>query len=93
MFDLWVLSPLFWMGADNVCREDNAYSYFHNQRLRSASSDPNHEKNDQRPITVSRTVEEDRQNEKVVHGMKLLLAARERVLSLSEQRVRLPQEK
>ncbi|KAF8627554.1 hypothetical protein AX15_004374 [Amanita polypyramis BW_CC] len=74
--------------------EDNVYSYFqsqsHNQRLRSASSDPNHEKNDPRLNAVSRTVEEDRQNEKVVHGMKLLLAARERVLTLSEQRLLIP---
>ena len=73
-------------------RDDNAYSYFqsHAQRVRSASSDPNHERNDQRKNTISRTartVEEDRHNEKVVHGMKLLLAARDRVLTLSEQRV------
>lgn len=73
-------------------RDDNAYSYFqsHTQRVRSASSDPNHERNDQRKNTISRTartVEEDRHNEKVVHGMKLLLAARDRVLTLSEQRV------
>jgi hypothetical protein len=33
------------------------------------------------------TFEEDRKNERLVHAMKLLLAARERVLSLSEQRV------
>ncbi len=73
-------------------RDDNTYSYFqsHNQRARSASSDPNHEKNEQRMNTISRTVrmvEEDKHNEKVVHGMKLLLAARDRVLTLSEQRV------
>lgn len=70
-------------------RDDNTYSYFqsHNQRARSASSDSNHEKNEQRISRTVRTVEEDKHNEKVVHGMKLLLAARDRVLSLSEQRV------
>ena len=31
--------------------------------------------------------EEDRKNERLIHAMKLLLAARDRVLSLSEQRV------
>lgn len=35
------------------------------------------------------TVEMDRQNERIAQAMKLLLTARERVLSLSEQRVRL----
>lgn len=36
------------------------------------------------------TSEEDRWNERVVQGMRLLLAARERVLSIAEQRVLLP---
>ena len=35
------------------------------------------------------SLEEDRQNERLVHAVKLLLAARDRVLTLSEQRVRL----
>ncbi|KAF8332471.1 hypothetical protein F5887DRAFT_996978 [Amanita rubescens] len=76
--------------------DDNTYSYFqsHNhQRARSASSDSNHEKNEQRMNTISRTVrmvEEDKHNEKVIHGMKLLLAARDRVLTLSEQRLLIP---
>lgn len=76
--------------------DGDAYSYFQlqKQRQRSASSDPNHEKNDQRlNTTISRTVrtvEEDRHNEKVAHGMKLLLAARDRVLTLAEQRMLIP---
>jgi hypothetical protein len=78
--------------------DDNVYSYFqsyNNQRLRSASSDPNYDKNDQlhtapRTVQLSRTAEDERQNEKVAHGMKLLLAARERVLTLAEQRTLIP---
>lgn len=34
------------------------------------------------------TSEEDRRNERVVQGMRLLLAARERILTIAEQRVR-----
>lgn len=33
------------------------------------------------------TSEEDRRNERVVQGMRLLLAARERILTMAEQRV------
>lgn len=36
------------------------------------------------------TSEEDRRNERVVQGMRLLLAARERILTIAEQRVLLP---
>ncbi|KIL55272.1 hypothetical protein M378DRAFT_91110 [Amanita muscaria Koide BX008] len=80
--------------------DDNVYSYFQSQRLRSASSDP-YDKNDNQPHTImtrplqqqiapTRTLEDERQNEKVAHGMKLLLAARERVLTLAEQRTLIP---
>ena len=43
-----------------------------------------------RTVQLPRTAEDERQNEKVAHGMKLLLAARERVLTLAEQRVSRP---
>ncbi|KAM6492893.1 hypothetical protein JOM56_011027 [Amanita muscaria] len=81
--------------------DDNVYYYFQSQRLRSASSDP-YDKNDNQPHTImtrplqqqqlapTRTLEDERQNEKVAHGMKLLLAARERVLTLAEQRTLIP---
>ena len=44
------------------------------------------------PLPMSRSpinFEEDRQQERLVHAAKLLLAARDRVLTLSEQRVRI----
>ncbi|KAK2461387.1 hypothetical protein APHAL10511_006611 [Amanita phalloides] len=71
--------------------DENPYSYFqpHHPRMRSASSDPNHEKQDLRLRTV-RTMDEDKHNEKVAHGMKLVLAARDRVLTLTEQRLLIP---
>ncbi|KAM6492888.1 hypothetical protein JOM56_011022 [Amanita muscaria] len=77
--------------------DDNVYSYFQSQMLLSVSSDP-YNKNDNQPHTImttqqqlapTRTLEDEGQNEKVAHGMKLLLAARERVLTLAEQRVSL----
>lgn len=72
-------------------RDDSAYSYSNNTQAGSASSDlkdnssiiaPN-------PSAAQKlfTPEEDARNENIVQAMKLLLAARERVLTLSEQRV------
>ncbi|KAF8637461.1 hypothetical protein AX17_002806 [Amanita inopinata Kibby_2008] len=45
------------------------------------------------PITTTKNakiIEDDTQKERIAHGMKLLLSARERVLSLSEQRLLIP---
>ena len=72
-----------------------------NFRPRSASSDLNEANSDttnthtatlsDAPLRTQTqplvTTEEDVQNENIAHAMKLLLAARERVLTLSEQRV------
>jgi hypothetical protein len=86
--------------------DDITYLYFQDKNRRSASSDTDNPTPDRliynnnntsvhhvtpdlsspSPITF----EEDRKNERLVHAMKLLLAARERVLSLSEQRTLMP---
>ena len=83
-----------------VFRDDSTYSYFQDKRRQSASSDLN-EPTKPAAATTTRvvspdhavlrspiTLEEDRGNERLVHAIKLLLASRERVLTLSEQRVR-----
>ncbi|EDR00781.1 uncharacterized protein LACBIDRAFT_312952 [Laccaria bicolor S238N-H82] len=76
--------------------DDSTYSYFQNKRRQSASSDLNEQI---KPRVVSPeyaalrspiTLEEDRGNERLVHAIKLLLASRERVLTLSEQRILAP---
>ncbi|KAG6852718.1 hypothetical protein C0991_009582 [Blastosporella zonata] len=75
--------------------DDDNYSYPQdNQRLRSASSDrtpstdfsSNAYSSEDGPRRVIAPAA-DRQNERIVQAMKLLLIARERVLTLSEQRV------
>lgn len=81
-------------------RDDVTYSYFQKQQntyaqsaITSVSSTTPTSANSagMSPITRSPiTSEEDRRNERVVQGMRLLLAARERVLTLSEQRVSHP---
>ena len=88
--------------TDIQFRDDSTYSYFQ-ERRRSATSDLNEIPTSNRnshvevrrsvastPDFASRspiTFEEDRQNERLVQAVKLLLAARDRVLTLSEQRV------
>jgi hypothetical protein len=52
-----------------------------NDRPASGSTTPNTSE------LVYATPDEDQRNERVAHAMKLLLAARDRVLTLSEQRV------
>ncbi|KAF8063943.1 hypothetical protein FPV67DRAFT_1502917 [Lyophyllum atratum] len=78
--------------------DDTNYSYTQdNYRFRSASSDhtPSTEfssnafSNDEAPRRVI-TPAVDRQNERIAQAMKLLLIARERVLTLSEQRLLSP---
>ncbi|GLB44312.1 putative uncharacterized conserved protein (DUF2363) [Lyophyllum shimeji] len=78
--------------------DDTNYSYTQdNYRLRSASSDhtPSTEfssnafSNDEVPRRVIAPAA-DRQNERIAQAMKLLLVARERVLTLSEQRLLTP---
>ncbi|KIK01723.1 hypothetical protein K443DRAFT_132167 [Laccaria amethystina LaAM-08-1] len=78
--------------------DDSTYSYFQDKRRQSASSDLNEPTKPAATRVVSPeyalrspiTVEEDRGNERLVHAIKLLLASRERVLTLSEQRVLAP---
>ncbi|KAF8963240.1 hypothetical protein BDZ97DRAFT_1039592 [Flammula alnicola] len=67
--------------------DDSTYSYF---QKRSASSDTNDYAPMARITPSPISFEEDRKNERLVHAMKLLLAARDRVLSLSEQRTLAP---
>ena len=85
-------------------RDDSTYSYFQERRRSATSdpnepltSNRNNHVDIRRnvasvtPDFVPRSpisLEEDRQNERLVHAVKLLLAARDRVLTLSEQRVR-----
>lgn len=84
-------------------RDDLTYLYFQDKNKGSASSDTDKPTPDRLNYSVNTpvhhvtpnpsspspiTFEEDKKNERLIHAMKLLLAARERVLSLSEQRVR-----
>ncbi|EKM76655.1 hypothetical protein AGABI1DRAFT_44725 [Agaricus bisporus var. burnettii JB137-S8] len=82
---------------------DVTYSYFqkqqNNYRPSSASASLNNTNIPPSTNVISRlspitrspiTVEDDRRNERVVQGMRLLLVARERTLTLAEQRVLLP---
>ena len=80
-------------------RDDSTYLYFQDRSRGTAPCDtdePAIEKHDHGiDITSSVrynttdfvTFEEDRKNERLMHGIKLLLVARDRVLSLSEHRV------
>lgn len=81
-------------------RDDITYLYFQDRNRRSASSDTDDSTPNRLIYNVDTSVqhvtpdlsspitfEEDRMNEKLIHAMKLLFAARERVLSISEQRV------
>ncbi|KAF9447645.1 hypothetical protein P691DRAFT_671058 [Macrolepiota fuliginosa MF-IS2] len=85
--------------------DDVTYSYFQKQQSnygQSATSGNNNGITSTSGISVSVpaaispvnrspiTHEEDRRNERMVQGMRLLLTARERVLTLSEQRVLFP---
>ncbi|KAF9552091.1 hypothetical protein CPC08DRAFT_304654 [Agrocybe pediades] len=84
--------------------DDITYIYFQKQNRRSASSDTDESTNNTTlnnynarsratPDFHSRSpinFEEDRQNERLIHAMKLILAARDRVLTLSEQRSLVP---
>ncbi|KDR78115.1 hypothetical protein GALMADRAFT_65432 [Galerina marginata CBS 339.88] len=86
--------------------DDSTYYYFQNKNRRSASSDTDDSTPDTTlnfdptryatrftPDFTSRSpinFEEDRKNERIIHAAKLLLLARERVLSLSEQRTLSP---
>ena len=85
-------------------RDDSTYSYFQERRRSATSDpNETSTSNRDNLVDVRRNVasvtpdfaprspislEEDRQNERLVHAVKLLLAARDRVLTLSEQRVR-----
>lgn len=92
---LSVFSPSF-----SFDRYDVTYSYFqkqqNNYRPSSASASLNNTNIPPSTNVISRlspitrspiTVEDDRRNERVVQGMRLLLVARERTLTLAEQRV------
>jgi hypothetical protein len=90
--------------SNSQLRDDSTYSYFQERRRSATSdlnetpiSNLNNHVDVRRnvasvtPDFASRSpisLEEDRQNERFVHAVKLLLAARDRVLTLSEQRVR-----
>ena len=89
---------------DNPFRDDSTYSYFQERRrLATSDLDENPTSNRSNHVDVRSNVasitpdfasrspisfEEDRQNKCLVNAVKLLLAARDRVLNLSEQRVR-----
>ena|SRR5260370_36418615 len=90
------------MGLTMFTRDDITYLYFQDKNRRSASSDtdkstserfiynintPVHHVTPEHSSPSPVTFEEDRKNERLIHAMRVLLAARERVLSLSEQRV------
>jgi hypothetical protein len=90
------------MKLTTLVRDDITYLYFQDKSRRSASSDTDKSTPDRLIYNINTpvhhvtpnpsspspvTFEEDRKNERLIHAMKLLLAARERVLSLSEQRV------
>jgi hypothetical protein len=65
--------------------DDSTYSYFQKPSLPTNTPSP------VARITPSPiNFDEDRKNERLIHAMRLLLAARERVLSLSEQRTLSP---
>lgn len=63
--------------------------YFQDKRRQSASSDTNNGFT-QITQTPDYSLERDKQNERLIYAVKLLLAARERVLNLAEQRALLP---
>ena len=97
-------SPEIGSRADTQLRDDSTYSYFQERRRSATSdSNETPTSNRINHVDIGRNVasvtpdfasrspislEEDRQNERLVHAVKLLLAARDRVLTLSEQRVR-----
>lgn len=95
---------LFVVGPDALFRDNCTYSYFQHTSRQSASSDTNGSNlhnyptgkdtriQRQTPDLYTRSpvsTQDDRVNEQLVQAMRLLLAARERVLTLTEQRVRL----
>ncbi|TEB25394.1 hypothetical protein FA13DRAFT_1637510 [Coprinellus micaceus] len=71
--------------------DDSAYHYFRNKRGQSAPSDTNRvSQRSSRVATPEYSFERDKQNERLIYAVKLLLAARDRVLNLSEQRTLIP---
>ena len=96
--------PEFRIRADIQLRDDSTYSYFQERRrLATSDPNETSTSNRDNVLDVRRNVasvtpyfaprspisfEEHRQNEGLVHAVKLLLAARDRVFTLSEQRVR-----
>lgn len=106
VFDLYVPHPsAYTLRPILLCRDDATYSYSYSQkqdnyRRRSATSDLNMGVDygamgfplDGRGSGMRSPIsgETDRQNERIAQAMKLLLVARERVLTLSEQRVCYP---
>ncbi|KAH6883785.1 hypothetical protein BKA70DRAFT_1341500 [Coprinopsis sp. MPI-PUGE-AT-0042] len=84
---------------DELCNtisdiDDSAYFYFQDKRRQSASSDTNDFTNS-RPSSgiaspLQHSFEHDKHNELLIHALKLLFSARERVLNLSEQRTLIP---
>ncbi|TFK33090.1 hypothetical protein BDQ12DRAFT_691598 [Crucibulum laeve] len=76
--------------------DDSTYSYFQQLNSRtSASSDANetHKSITNGSDSFSRSpisIEEDRYNERLIHAAKLLLSAREKVLSLKDQQMVFP---
>ncbi|KAF9528771.1 hypothetical protein CPB83DRAFT_766200 [Crepidotus variabilis] len=85
--------------------DDSTYFYSHNTNRRSASSDTDESVHDKLNLDITSPVhrispdysprspfgfEEDKRNERLIQAMRLLLAARDRVLSLSEQRTIVP---
>ncbi|KAF6749885.1 hypothetical protein DFP72DRAFT_911972 [Ephemerocybe angulata] len=71
--------------------DDSAYHYFQHKRGQSAPSDTNEfTQIPSRVVSPAYSLERDKQNERQMFAVKLLLHARERVLNLSEQRTLLP---
>lgn len=82
---------------DELCNtisdiDDSAYFYFQDRRRQSASSDSNANSRPSSGVSspLSHSFEQDKHNERLIHALKLLLAARERALNLSEQRTLIP---
>ena len=82
---------------DELCNtisdiDDSAYFYFQDRRRQSASSDSNGNSRPSSGVSspLSHSFEQDKHNERLIHALKLLLAARERALNLSEQRTLIP---
>jgi len=83
-------------GFDNFRDDEHSYSIQHNDSsFRSATSDPGERSSEDTTSPPSTNADVVRSqsaddNAKIAHAMQLLLAARERVLTLSEQRILSP---